>query len=395
MAASTIKRNPVVLHVRVVAGRTGGPDKTILRSAAHRHAQPFSVHAAYIHPVNDPVIDTVREQARQLGCPLWEFAERGPMDPRTVTGLLDLCRRLSVDIWHAHDHKSNALGLLLARMRPMHLVTTAHGWTFDTPRARLYQRVDDWCLPRYERVITVSPQLHEHCLRLGVKPERLCEIPNGVEIEKFRPAGDPSAARKTLGISERRPVIGFVGRLSVEKGVDRAITTLAALHASSLRAELHLIGDGPERQRLQTLANELGVKHAVRFWGWQTELTKFYQAMSMLILPSLTEGLPNVVLEAMAMGVPVAATDVGATARVLDHGQCGVILSSDVASWASQIKPLLGNPLLRASTARLARQRVESHYTFDRRVQAEAAVHCNLLGMTTHTHITTPHRVAA
>lgn len=374
------KPHPIVLHVRVVAGRVGGPDKTILRSVAHPNAAPFRAFAAYIHPVGDPIIDSIQEQAKKHNCTVFSIPERGAFDLRTVRQLLDLCRELDVDIWHAHDHKSNALGLLLRRWHEMKLVTTVHGWTDETLRMKLFHRVDHLCLPRYEQIITVSPQLHEECRSLGIPDERLHEISNGVEIEKYQRTLRPETARIRLGLPPHRAMIGYVGRLSREKGVDRAIRLLAELRGVGCIADLHLIGDGPERTKLESLAQELNVGASVRFWGWHTNLHAYYEAMTLMLLTSHTEGLPNVVLEAMAMQVPVAATNVGANSVVLDHGRCGVVLDASELAWVAQVKPLLTNPLLRSQYMRAARSRVESHYTFARRVTREAEIHHRVMG---------------
>ena len=94
--------------------------------------------------------------------------DRGPWDWRVVTQLLAVCRRERVGIWHGHDYKSNALGLVLRRFWPMRLVTTVHGWVQHTRRTPLYYAIDRLCLPRYESVICVSPDLYDECLARGV-----------------------------------------------------------------------------------------------------------------------------------------------------------------------------------------------------------------------------------
>jgi glycosyltransferase involved in cell wall biosynthesis len=173
--------------------------------------------------------------------------------------------------------------------------------------------------------------------------------------------------------------MGVVGRLSVEKGVDRAIRLVAALREDYPRLEMHLVGDGPQRTALEGLSAELGVADAVKFWGWRTDGKRFYEMMDLLLLPSHTEGLPNVVLEAMAMGVPVAATAVGGVSELLDNGHCGVVLSPGGGAWEAHVAPLLVSAARRSELARRARARVEEHYTFDRRMAKEMSVYKRLL----------------
>ncbi len=373
---------PLVLHVRVVAGSGGGPDKTILHSAPYAAASGLRMAAAYIHPAGDTGINLLQQRALALGCDFHAIPEHGPLDPATVRSLLALCRRLRVAIWHGHDYKSNVLGLLLRRWHPMRLITTVHGWTFDTARTRFYYHLDNLCLSRYSHVITVSRALREHCVNLGVPENRLSYIPNGIDLESYRPTGRRESLRRLHGMASDETAIGVVGRLSTEKGIDRAIDTLARLrqHGSHRSTTLHLIGDGPDRARLQGMVQGLGLSDAVRFHGWQSDPRPFYESLDLMLLPSRTEGLPNTVLEAMAMGLPVAATEVGDVREVLADGRCGLLLDGDETRWPLRLAALLADDEGLAAMARRARQRIAAHYTFARRVELETLAYEHLLG---------------
>ncbi|MCC6581599.1 MAG: glycosyltransferase family 4 protein [Phycisphaeraceae bacterium] len=372
---------PVVLHVRVVTHSGGGPDKTILRSPRYADASRYTIEAAYIHPRRDPGFDVIRNHADAQHCTLWPIAESCPLDPRTVFALARLCRQRRVRIWHGHDYKSNALGLLVRRWHPMHLVTTVHGWTHDTLRAKLYYHLDNRCIPRYEHVLAVSPPLADHCRKLGVPDDRLTYVPNGIDADEYSRARDIAAAKASLQLPGDRIAIGVVGRLSVEKGVDRAVRVLPALLKLNPNVELMLIGDGPQRGQLEQLARELNITDRVRFLGWQKQTKPFLEAMDLLLLPSLTEGLPNAVLEAMAMRVPVVATDVGAVRDLLDRGQCGRIVSHDLVTWPDAMTSLLIDPELRRHLADLARARVETRYSFHQRMRTVMAIYDHVLSL--------------
>ncbi len=358
---------PLVLHVRVVRASGGGPEKTILRSARHVDASRYRMAAAYIHPAGDPGYDAIRQRAAAEQCPLFSLPEHGPLDPRTVTRLLRLCRQQRVAIWHGHDYKSNLLGLLLRRWHPLRLVTTVHGWTWDTVRTRLYYHLDNACLPRYEQVVVVSPPLLEHARKLGVNEAGLSYIPNAIDPAEYVRQHDRAAACASLKLPAAALHIGVVGRLSVEKGADRAVRLLAQLPAAT---HLHLIGDGPQRPALEQLVAQLRLAERVHFHGWQKQSQRWYEAFDLLLLPSHTEGLPNVVLEAMAMGVPTAATDVGGVRDLLADGACGLILPpTEPQAWSPPVTALLQNAPQRARFAQLARQRIESHFTFTARMR--------------------------
>lgn len=379
LAVSRETRVPVVLHARVVAGSGGGPDKTILRSARHIDPSRYTVAAAYLHPRGDRSLGLIRDMAATTGCTLHQIEESGAVDLGAVRELLNLVRQLQPTIWHAHDYKSDVLGLMLRQFWPMKLVTTVHGFTRETRRTRLYARIDDLTLPRYDRVIAVSRDLEEHCRRVGVARVRLTYVPNAIDADAMRRGSDPAAAKAKLGLAPRQLVMGCVGRLSKEKGVGRAIRTLARLAKAVPALTLHLVGDGPDRRRLEAMTRQLKLDDRVRFHGWQADTRPWYEAMDLLLLPSRTEGMPNTVLEAMAMGVPVAATDVGGVADLLDHGRCGTLLTQDERTWAAPLLGLLSDAAGRAATAAAARRRVESLYTYDQRFRRVMAIYDDLL----------------
>jgi hypothetical protein len=159
---------PVVLDARVVTESGGGPDKTILNSPRFFEPLGYRNLCAYMHPPGDSGFESLKEKAAAWGAPLFSIADRGAWDWKVVTAALELCRRERVAIWHGHDYKSNALGLLLLRVWPMRLVTTVHGWVKETRRTPLYYKIDQLCLPRYEAVICVSDDLYQRSLECGV-----------------------------------------------------------------------------------------------------------------------------------------------------------------------------------------------------------------------------------
>lgn len=375
----------MVLHVRVVTGKGGGPENSILRSGRFVDRSRYRVAAAYIHPHDDPGIHALAERAASYGLEFHAVPEHGPIDPSVVRELYGLCRRLHVAVWHAHDYKSDALGLMLRRLWPMKLITTAHGFTRESARTRLYYHLDNLCLPQYDHVLAVSPQLVEHCLRRGVRPERLTYLPNAIDPDELPYRPHRPGARAELGLEPGTPVIGVVGRLSVEKGVDRAIDAMPAVLQRCPAARLCVIGDGPERSALEARATRHGLDPAVRFVGWRQNVADCYPALDLLLLPSHTEGSPNVVLEAMAAGVPVAATDVGGVRELLGQGRCGAILGNDPADWHQSLLPLLQHRSAAQALSRRARRRIEKHYAFDVRCRTEMLAYERLLSLPGHT----------
>jgi glycosyltransferase involved in cell wall biosynthesis len=369
---------PVVLDVRVVTGSGGGPDKTILHSP--RFLPGYRNLCAYLHPPGDPGFEALRRQAAQLQAPLVEIPDRGPWDGRVAVALVRLCRRERVRIWHGHDYKSNALGLLVRQFWPMRLVTTVHGWVQHTWRTPLYYAIDRLCLPRYEQVICVSADLHERCRACGV-PERRCRvIENGIDTAEYARRRSPAEAKAWLGLPPGRLLIGAVGRLSAEKGFDLLIRAASALLSQGHDISLALIGAGDERPRLQALIAELGCGERVRLWGYQADTVGLYEAMDVFALSSLREGLPNVLLEAMALEVPVVATRVGGVPRLIADGDNGLLVDPGSAdALAAALGRLAADPDLRRQLARAGRRTVEERYSFAARMDQVRALYDALL----------------
>jgi len=386
---------PMVLHVRVVAGSGGGPDKTIVRSPKHIEGKNVRMAAAYIHPRGDAGIDKLRETARQHHCPFYAIPERGPLDPVTVAALYQLCRKLRVTVWHGHDYKSNLIGVILRRFWPMSLVTTVHGWTNETWRTRLYRRVDHWAIRRYDQVIAVGRKLEAQCRELGVGDDRLTYIRNAIDLDEYQHEMSRDDRRDDLGIARDRFVIAVLGRLSTEKGAGRAIRLVSKLREDYPQVELHLIGDGPQRQALESLVENRALRSRVRFWGWQDRPQRVLEAADMLLLPSHTEGFPNAVLEAMALRLPVAATNVGDVRRILDKEHCGVILPDDEADWPKRVAPLIVSEDRRNLLAERAYERVRSLYSFRTRMKLMRRVYDRVLSIPESIRQSTRRRQAA
>jgi glycosyltransferase involved in cell wall biosynthesis len=380
-ARSQDRAETVVLHARVVTGSGGGPDKTILNSPRFVAGAGYRMLCAYMHPPGDPGFEQLRKKAELWQAPLLSVPDRGPWDYRVVTQLLQICRRERVNIWHGHDYKSNALGLLLRFFWPMRLVTTVHGWGVKSGRAPLYYKIERRCLPYYERVICVSEDLKQQCLACGVPDSRCLLVHNAVDTQEFSRRLDIAQAKDLLGIPPERFLIGAVGRLSAEKGFDVLIRTCNHLLARGLDVGLIIVGDGEEREHLGKLIGELGREDRIRLLGYRSDVRGLYEAMDVYALTSYREGLPNVLLEAMALGVPVVATRVAGIPRLIQHEDNGLLVEPGAeADLTEQLARVLEGGALRDRLVRAGRQTIEAHYSFEKRMQKIRAIYDELMG---------------
>lgn len=377
----TVPAEAVVLEARVVCGAGGGPDKTILNSPRHLWSAGYRTVCAYMHPPGDRGFEQLRRKAEAARAPLLSVPDRGPWDWRVVRRYLAICRRERVRIWHGHDYKSNALGLVLRRFWPMRLVTTVHGWVQQTRRTPLYYAVDQLCLPRYEAVLCVSEDLRERALACGVPAGRCLLVENGIDTGEYARGCDTAAAKRREGFPAGRLLVGAVGRLSAEKGFDLLIRAAQRLLQAGHDLQLVIAGEGDARPQLEALAAGLGLGDRVRLLGYQADPRGLYEALDLFVLSSLREGLPNVVLEAMAMEVPVVATRVAGVPRLIHDGDNGVLVEPcSVESLAAGMAQLLADVEARARLAAAGRGTVVERYSFAARMQKVRAVYDRLLG---------------
>jgi glycosyltransferase involved in cell wall biosynthesis len=379
MNSDTCPETRTVLEVRVVCGAGGGPDKTILNTPRFLAGTPYPTICAYMHPPADPGFEQLRRKAVQWRAPLVSVPDGGCWDWRVIGKLLELCRRERVAIWHGHDYKSNVLGLLLRRFWPMRLVTTVHGWVHHTRRTPLYYWVDRVCLRRYEKVICVSEDLHQRCLECGVPAGQCVLIENGIDTAEFSRRLSPTEARQRLGVAPGRLLLGAVGRLSAEKGFDLLVRAVAQLVSEGLDVGVLIAGEGDERARLQTLIGESGLGERVRLLGYCSDTRELYQALDVYVLSSLREGLPNVLLEAMALEVPVVATRVAGVPRLVRDGENGLLAEPGaVAGLAAAVRRLAEEPGLRSRLGRAGRATIEQSYNFAARMEKVRQVYDEL-----------------
>jgi glycosyltransferase involved in cell wall biosynthesis len=363
-----------------VTGCGGGPDKTILNSPRFLSPLGYRMVCGYLHPPTDPGFQEIVGKALRYAAPLVSVPDRGPWDWRVVSELLAVCRREQVAVWHGHDYKTNALGLLLRQFWPMRLVSTVHGWVQHTARTPLYYRLDRLCLPRYEKVFCVSDDLVEACRTAGVSKTDCVLLENGIDTDEYSRRATIAEAKAALEWPADSLVIGAVGRLAPEKAFDVLVRAFAELRSGGLDVRLVVVGEGDERGRLEALAANLGVADRVALPGWQSDVRKYLEAMDVFALSSLREGLPNALLEAMALEVPVVATRVAGVPRVVRDGENGLLVEpGDLPGLTRALRDLLTTVGQRDRFREAGRRTVETRYSFRSRMGKLAATYDEML----------------
>ena len=308
--------------------------------------------------------------ARQLDVPTFVVPDRFPGDPRTAVALARLAMGSSTDILQTHGYKANVLAALVKARVRRPWIAFLHGETWENWKVRAYFALERLAIRSADRIVVVSHQMARALQAGGIPAAKLRVIHNACLVDP--PASDTPRSWS----ADAPPVVGVVGRLSPEKGVDLALLAHRWVTQRCPAARLWIAGEGPEQARLITLAQKIGVASSVEWLGYQDDPTPIYRQMAVVLVPSRSEGLPNVVLEAMAHGIPVVAAAVGGVPEVVSDGQTGFLVPpSDAKGLATRVLELLNDPALRRRLGQAAQDHVVAGFSPVARCQALARVY--------------------
>lgn len=279
-------------------------------------------------------------------------------------GLRRWFETIAPDIVHIHNEPWLKAALAARQALVPVALFTLHG---RTPENWVDYLLDRRAAKLSSRITTVSEPLRDHLIdRLDLEPQQVLSIPNGVDIEAFSPNPARGAAvRSNLGLAREQPLIGMVARLEPVKNHDCLLRAFVKVVADHPAARLLLVGDGQLRPAIEERIREYGLRESVWMAGERDDVADVYRALDVCVLPSLAEGSSISILEAMASGVSIVASDVGGTPDLLGHGSCGLLVPVDQPEpLASAIIKLIHNPDLRRGLAGAARRRCSERYTF-------------------------------
>lgn len=259
----------------------------------------------------------------------------------------------------------------IARCTPSVAVT--RGWTAQDVKVRLFEWLDRRLLRWHSAVITVSHQQRQEVLALNVPAEKVFTILNGIDLHTLPAGYEQSVIRHELHLADSVPIAGVVGRLSVEKGQRYALQALRDVPD----VQLLVVGDGRERETLGALAIQIGLEDRVHFLGERIDARQIIGTLDVLVLPSLTEGIPNVILEAFAYKTPMVATAVGGVPELVKDGETGwLVPPRDPHALAQAIREAVSNPEEARRRAENAYRHLLANFTVEKQVERwEQALH--------------------
>jgi glycosyltransferase involved in cell wall biosynthesis len=351
-----------------------GAEKQLTLLATHLPRDEFCVSVLTLDRAG-PYADVLRDH----GVSVSVLGKRGKFDPRTFSRLSAQLESTRCEILHTWLFSANAYGRLL-RQPPAGMRIVVSERCVDSWKQRWQLWLDRRLIPRTDRLIANSQSVADFYAGVGYPRERIVVIPNAVE--------SPAASRITrnelleqLQLPGDARLVCHVGRLAAQKRVDDLLWAAQVLRQAEPRAYLLILGDGPERARLEQHARDVECSRHVRFLGHREDATDLMQLCDVFWLGSSFEGMSNSLLEAMACGLPVVATDIPPNCELVTHGEHGYLVPvGDGAAFAQYAVRLLGKPELAQSLGSAGRSRIEQDFTVQRMVDRHVELYRAVAG---------------
>jgi glycosyltransferase involved in cell wall biosynthesis len=342
-----------------------GYDTTLVAGTIARGEESM----AFVADAHNVRVETLSELHREIS-PI--------RDLRAILRLARLIRRERPTILHTHTAKAGAVGriaaLLAGDARPPIVVHTFHGHVlrgyFGRTMTFGFRTLERWLARATTSLVAVSPEVRDDLVALRVAPaSKFTVVRLGIDLA-HRIASDDDQRRETrrqMGLRDDEFVVGWVGRMTAVKNTDRVVRALQTLVDLGVDARLLLVGDGPDRDHLERYAHELGVMKRCLFLGYQEDVARFYDAIDVLVLPSVNEGTPVSVIEALAAERPAVATRVGGTPDVIRDGVDGFLVDpADTGELGARLAELARDAPRRAAMGAAGRARVLERYAVGR-----------------------------
>jgi glycosyltransferase involved in cell wall biosynthesis len=291
----------------------------------------------------------------------------GRLDWSVHEGIRRLVQRVNADVVHAHGYKADVYAYLALKKRGTPLISTCHTWHGTDISDRIYGAIDRRVLRNYERVVAVSEEVKGRLLKAGIAEEKIQCIRNGIDLRPFDQNSSEHRNDAERHTEDRPMLVGLACRLAHEKGVDRFLQMAERVLAELPTTRFAIAGDGPDRPMLEALVKKMRIEASVALLGRCNDMPAYLGSLDLLVSSSRSEGLPIVLLEAMASRLPIVATAVGAVPNIVRNGLTGVLVpANDVGALTAAVVALLRSEPLRRQLGEAARNLIAQEYSAER-----------------------------
>jgi len=328
--------NRVKVLQLISSGGYYGAENMLLNLCASQQKAGCESSLMLFYNVHAPNVEFY-ERARRRGLSVRMVHCQGRADWRAVRQIEECIQEDGTQLLHTHGYKADLYGYVAARRSGKPIVATCHNWVGGTAALGIYNHLDRMALKRFQGLAAVSDSVAQRLLDSGVSAKKIRTIANGIDVGTFERA-------RPLPVFEfdGNKVIGMVARLDLQKGFEYLLRAARELCADFPALKVVIVGEGPDRQAIESMLQRFGLQSNVILAGQHSDMPGIYAAVDIFVLPSLNEGLPMTILEAMAASRPVIATRVGATPKVIKDGETGLLVDpADVDGLRNALARLL------------------------------------------------------
>jgi glycosyltransferase involved in cell wall biosynthesis len=351
-----------ILHI-ISSGGMYGAEAVILNMSRSLNEGSHSSILGVFSNSTSPNLK-LHEVATAQGVESYLISCIGQLDRTVPSSIRELANRTDADVVHAHGYKADIYCYFALRGSSLPLVSTCHTWYDNDLTVSLYGKADRFILRSYAAVVAVSEEVKQRLLKAGVRAEKIHIVRNGIDL---RPFDNAAPSLHDVSSQDHTPIVGLIGRLATEKGVDIFIRAAARVLTELPATKFVVVGEGPDREQLESLIDELQIRKNVFMLGRRDDMPGVYASLDIMVSASRREGLPMAILEGMASSRPVVATAVGAVPNVIVDGRTGLLVPPEnVDALASKIVALLNNRTQRDYLGATAKKLIEQEYSAER-----------------------------
>ena len=323
------------------------------------------------------------EELSAAGIPLTVIGKRTKFDPSSIFRLRRELQRINPDILHTWLFAANAYGRLCSGIIPKSKIVVSERCV-DSWKSGWQIWLDRRLIDRTDQLVGNSASVVEFYRNLGVPSEKLSCIPNGIDIPAAARSEDESERRtllEELNLPPNAFIAGYVGRLAQQKRVEDLIWAVETLRQIRTNLYLVVVGDGPERQRLEDFTHHIGATNFIRFLGHREDASRWMRLFDVFCLASSFEGMSNSIMEAMSLGKPVIASDIPANRELVVQDVTGFLPRiADSVGFMQFLRVLIDEPALRERLGHAGQERIQQFFGIQRMVDAYADVYRRLAG---------------
>jgi glycosyltransferase involved in cell wall biosynthesis len=355
-----------VMHL-IATNFYGGPEKQIIEHLKRLNEDRYT--ALLVSYIDAGAPNEILQKAEQSGIKSYGIPMANAIDIRALFKLIKIIRKEDIDLLCVHGYKSTIMGWYVGKMFKLPVLAFSRGYTTEDRKVAFYEWLDRKFLGRIDGVISVSKGQQQKLHSLGVYAKREWVVHNAVEIPDDSTFKHNQLLRQDiysrLGITAHHKMVVTAGRLSQEKGHRYLIDAIAKLGNKINGISFVFCGAGPEETSLKDQARKLGVNDRCYFVGFRRDISEIFRVMDLFVLPSLTEGLPNVILEAFAYHKPVISTSVGGVPELVKHDINGILLNAcDVTALSNAMEKCLQSDKLLHDMGEAGFRTVSKDFTF-------------------------------